>query len=161
MLDNVDEQHAETLGTFLPVLLPVAKTAVVNGMKHRRLEKQKEHELELVELRQQQDQRRQPAPQPTPPDPQPVTDEESPDDTLSASLDALIEEEDCQVCTRLLEGVRNLDDDELRARAIVEYGKFKGSLDGGADADDLAEELRDLPTLRMVMEREFNTDLSE
>jgi len=77
------------------------------------------------------------------------------DDEFSESVDDLIEDEDCDLCARLLEGVKDIDP-RNRPRALAEYGRFKQSTADTDDVEEIRAEIEEMTVLREVMVSEFN-----
>lgn len=136
----------------LPAVAPIARTYLNDKMQMRALERQKEAEMEVVRAKNEYGQ--QPSFPTTPTEPQQQVVEQT-DDAFEQSIDDMISDEDCELCAKLLEGIKSLDADR-RPVALSEYGRFKQSVEDTADVAAVREEVSNFTALRDVMRAEFN-----
>lgn len=80
--------------------------------------------------------------EPQPPEPQPG---------MRVDVSPLVENEHCEMCVRLLEGVENLPA-EKRAVGLTEYGKMKQAVDNGAEPAELRQFIEESDVLSDVVE---------
>jgi len=162
----MNRQQVQLASAVIPAVAPLARATISERMQLKAMERQKEMELDLIRAKREVGDRggsvlRQtgaPAPRPEP-EPEPRRDTqrvvEKGEDEFSESIDALIGDEDCDMCVKLLEGIKNIDSHK-RPQALAEYGRFKQSVDDAASVDDVREQLEDLSVLKEVMQAEFN-----
>lgn len=63
--------------------------------------------------------------------------------TSPSAIQELIEEEDCPVCTSILEAIARMDDPK-RTRGVAEYGQFRAAIEESEDAAEEALEDSDV-----------------
>lgn len=156
---DLSDDNVQTAAKLLPALAPVAKTLMNSRMQMNALERKKEAELDIVEAKQNVSQR--PLQFSTTsqqmPEQQVV---QQPAGAFDDSIDEMIADEDCDICTRLLAGIKDVADTE-RAVALSEYGRFKQAVDDTEDVSAIRDQVADMPVLERIMRREFNMIPSE
>lgn len=143
---------------LIPAFVPVAKTVVSERMNERAMERRKDAELEVIEAKAEHGthdvQAAAAAAQPQ----QAVKSQG--DTAFEDSIDRMKASEECELCSRLLEGIKSVDPED-RAIALSEFGRFKQSVDDTEDVDAIRDEIQGMTVLKDVMTREFNMVPSE
>jgi len=155
---NLDREQVELMAKLAPAVLPLVKTGVDQRLQERQMERRKETELELIEARQSAETTTAPTPTTTPTaDAADTTQrvQQQSDDEFAASIDDLIADEDCDLCCKLLEGIKEIEPSK-RPQALAEYGRFKQSSAETNDVDEIRSEIEKMDVLREVMMQEFN-----
>lgn len=150
------KRQIETAAKILPAVMPIAKTVASERMNERAMRKRKDAELEIIEAKQEVGSgggavRAAAAADAEPSD----TVEEQADSAFADSIDRMKAQEDCELCSRLLEGIKSVDPDD-RAVALSEYGRFKQSVDDTEDVDAIRSEIEDMTVLQGVMTDQFS-----
>lgn len=146
-------QQIELAAKVAPAVMPIARTIASEKMNERAMRKRKEAELEVIEAKQEHGSGGAglaPATDAAPDD----AVEEQPPDAFSESVDRMIADEDCDLCSRLLEGIKSVDPGD-RAVALSEYGRFKQSADDTEDVSEIRDEIQGMTVLKDVMEDQF------
>ena len=153
------ERQIRLAAEAMPALAPLCRTMLEEKLNERAMERRKDAELELIEAKQQVDSgpgaslqisSQQSETRDT--EQQVIQQDQS---VFDDSIDQLQREEDCGLCARLLDGIRDVDPED-RARALSEYGRFKQSVDDTDDVSQIRDEVDEMPVLKEVMETEFN-----
>jgi hypothetical protein len=145
----MDRNQVELASALISATVPVARTMVNQKMRERRLENQKESQIEILEAKERADTgggsdlAEQMAAA--------TASEDSSD--WDESIRQLQAQTDCEVCSSLLDGIRELPAED-RGLAISEYGRFQDQLEH-ADEDEIRETLEQSPALRRALELEF------
>jgi len=155
---NIDKQKIELAAAVAPILAPVARVTVNEKMQERQMRKKKEAEIELIETK-----RSVSGGQPVGGlqtgaaggSQQTEAVQRQSDGEFEQSIERLIADEDCDLCKRLLEGIKDVEPSK-RAQVLSEYGRFKQSTADTDDVDVIREEIEKMDVLRDVMVREFN-----
>lgn len=156
------------------VTTTVARELIVGRKEERMMDKRAEKDKRIAELQAGVRERGESSVAPDPPSPssdppQPDRASKSPEraareteDTQSAEqpesqpgmrvdVSPLVENEHCEMCVRLLEGVENLPA-EKRAVGLTEYGKMKQAVDNGAEPAELRQFIEESDVLSDVVE---------
>jgi len=150
------KRQIETAAKILPAVMPVAKTLASERMNERAMRKRKEAELEVIEAKQEYGSGGGVAQAAAAAETQPAESvEEQPDSAFADSIDRMKAQEDCELCSRLLEGIKSVDPDD-RPVALSEFGRFKQSVDDTEDVDAIRSEIDDMTVLRDVMTDQFS-----
>lgn len=153
------KRQIETAAKILPAVMPIAKTVASERMNERAMKRRKDAELEIIEAKQEVGSGIGAVEAAAASEPADAV-EEQPDSAFTDSIDRMKAQEDCDLCTRLLEGIKSVDPAD-RAVALSEYGRFKQSADDTEDVGEIREEIEGMTVLRDVMTREFNMVPSE
>lgn len=161
---DLSDDEVQAAASIIPALAPVCKTLMTNRMRMDAMERKKDAEVEVVEAKQRAAggvQRSSPSQQQSvsqqPPEQQVVKQSDA---AFDDSIDQMIDDEDCQVCARLLDGVKRVDDGK-RAIALSEYGRFKQAVDDTQDVEAIRDQVAELPVLESIMMSEFNMEPAE
>lgn len=155
------KQQIETAAKVVPAVMPIARTIASEKMNERAMRKRKEAELEVIEAKQEYGSGGPAAGAVAEAASEPSESvEEQPDSAFADSIDRMKANEDCELCSRLLEGIKSVDPDD-RAVALSEFGRFKQSVDDTEDVDAIRSEIEGMAVLKDVMTREFNMVPSE
>ena len=158
---DVSEDRIQLLAKLMPAVAPVAKTAVSEKMNERAMERRKDAELEVIEAKAEHSNNLSPGAAAAQMTAEPEESVKSQGDSaFERSIDRMKASEDCELCSRLLEGIKSVDPDD-RAVALSEAGRFKQSVDDTEDVDAIRAEIQDMTVLKEVMTREFNMVPSE
>jgi len=152
----MDQEKLEAAAKLLPAFTPIARVTVQEKMNERAMQRKKDAEIEVIEAKQDVsgglvesvgsiESESEPE--------QTVVQQES--DEFEQSIERLIADEDCDLCKRLLEGIKDVEPSK-RAQVLSEYGRFKQSTADTDDVDVIRAEIEKMDVLRDVMVREFN-----
>ena len=151
----MDPDKAKLAAALLPDVLPIAREAYRQRTQRQLLEEQKEYEREVLEARKEADNTSVVEPQPTADTSTGTPSQPSGGaDVIDRAIDDIQSETECGICTQILESLRSLPEEE-QAKALAEYGRFQQAIEAG-DEDEARAVLSETPTLRNVVESEFN-----
>ncbi len=156
---DVTEKQVRAVADAIPAIAPVCRTVLKNRLQMRAMEREKDAELEVIQAKQELgDDRGLGAESAAAAAADRV--EQQQEDAFAASIDRMKQNEDCELCSRLLSGIARVDPED-RAVALSEYGRFKQAVDDTEDVDTIREEIEGMEVLEDVMLREFNMNPSE
>jgi len=156
----MDKQEKIKLAAkFMPAVTPLAKVVAQEKMNERAMRRRKDAEIELIEAKREAGSGGGAfgsfGATAATESPEAEVVEEQSQSEFSDSIDDLIADEDCQICSKLLGGVKDIEP-RKRPQALAEYGRFKQSTADTDDVDEIRSEIEDMTVLREVMLQEFN-----
>lgn len=154
------QQKIELAAKIMPAVTPLAKVVAQEKMEERAMNRRKDAEIELIEAK------REAGAGSSDPfgsfgataateSPEADVVKQQSDDEFNESVDELITDEDCELCSQLLEGIKDIEP-RKRPIALAEYGRFKQSTSETDDVDEIRAEIEEMTVLREVMVSEFN-----
>ena len=147
----------ELAAKIMPAVTPLAKVVAQEKMSERAMRRRKDAEIELIEAKNEMGGGAfgsfgQTAATESP---EAKEVEKQSQSEFNESIDALIADEDCDLCSQLLEGIKEIDS-RKRPQALAEYGRFKQSTADTDDVEEIRAEIEEMGVLREVMLQEFN-----
>jgi len=155
------QEKIELAAKIMPAVTPLAKVVAQEKMNERAMRRRKDAEIELIEAKREAGAGAGGDPfgsfgaTAATESPEAEVVEEQSQSEFNESIDDLIADEDCQICSKLLEGVKEIEP-RKRPVALAEYGRFKQSTADTDDVDEIRSEIEDMTVLREVMVSEFN-----
>jgi hypothetical protein len=151
-------EKIELAAQLMPAVTPLAKVFAEEKLNERAMQRRKNAELELIEAQNEANTDTfgsfgQTAATESP---EAKQVEQQTQSEFNESIDALIADEDCDLCSQLLEGIKEIDP-RKRPQALAEYGRFKQSTADTNDVEEIRAEIEEMGVLREVMLQEFNT----
>ena len=150
-------EKIELAAQLMPAVTPLAKVVAEEKLNERAMQRRKDAELELIEAQNDASSGTfgsfgQTAATESP---EAKQVEQQTQSEFNESIDALIADEDCDLCSQLLEGIKEIDP-RKRPQALAEYGRFKQSTADTDDVEQIRAEIEEMGVLRGVMLQEFN-----
>jgi len=150
-------EKVELAAKIMPAVTPLAKVFAEEKLNERAMRRRKDAELEVIEAKQDAGSGTFGSFGQAAATESPEADvvEQQSQSEFEESVDGLIADEDCELCARLLEGVKDIDS-RKRPQALAEYGRFKQSTAETDDVEEIRAEIEEMGVLREVMLQEFN-----
>jgi hypothetical protein len=151
------DDKVELAAKIMPAVTPLAKVFAEEKLNERAMRRRKDAELEVIEAKNKAGGGTFGSFGQTAATESPEADvvEQQSQSEFEDSIDGLIADEDCELCSQLLEGIKDISP-QKRPQALAEYGRFKQSTADTDDVEEIRAEIEEMGVLREVMLQEFN-----